>query len=76
MNPDKERLLAFMRSGEECGICEGYVEDYETGEDVKTIVDCDYERDGLLWSATDLYNFEHYDLELNPEFCAAALEIS
>lgn len=38
-NPEKETILEFMRSGDEYAIAEGYVEDYVTGDDVRTIVD-------------------------------------
>lgn len=75
MNTKKSAILDFMRSYEPYGVCEGYVHDHMTGKDVSGLVDYSCEAGDLIWFNSDIYNFERYDMELNPEFCARVLEL-
>ena len=75
VNPDKDLIVAFMHSvSEPSGICEGYVRDLADGSSVR-VVDCEFKAFDLAWYEEDTYNFEHNDMELNPEFCERVLEI-
>lgn len=74
-NPDKDAILAFMKSVVPSGIAEGYVRDFKKGTSVPHLVDAGYDYGELFWREEDIYNFEHNDIELNPEFCERVLEL-
>lgn len=75
INPRKGDILTFMRGVEPYACAEGYVTDYATGNSVRPLPDDDYVIGDLCWSASDRWNFEHNDLELDREFCRQVLEL-
>lgn len=74
-DPRKADLLRFMRSREPSAIAEGFVEDYATGRYVMGKVECAYEVGDLWWNNSDIYNLDHHDVRINPEFRSRALAI-
>ena len=70
---DKERVLSFMKAFEPVAVAAGYVRDEVTGEYAIGVGELAYEHDGWDWYQRDVYHFEKYDLELEPEFVKLAL---
>lgn len=73
VNPDKKKLLDFMRKQDHVAVAAGYVNDVVTGENLVGKYLFAYQDGGYGWTSQDVYHFEKYDLELTPEFCAFAL---
>ncbi len=71
----KDDLLKFMRSYEADAIAPGNVNDYVTNSPVEQYTECAYQAEGLWWDLSDVYNLEHHDVHLNPEFRRRALAI-
>lgn len=71
----KSDILRMMKNdGEMSGVCEGYVTDMRSGEPVEPrAIDASFSLGDMWWFLEDVWNLEHNDMELNPEFVAAAL---
>lgn len=75
INPNKKAILAFMRSNDPNGFGEGRILDRVTGKTVEPY-DNGYEVGELFYRDSDIYHFDKYDMELNPDFCKAALRMA
>jgi|GEM_PF-2046256 hypothetical protein len=74
-NPNKSQILSFMKNeGRIDGVAEGYVVNYRTSLPVvPNKVDLSFSMGNMCWCLEDVWNLEHNDMELNPEFVEAAL---
>ena len=72
-NPNKEAVLAAMKSFEPTAYAEGFARDLVTGKVIDKSPDKGYRYGELIWTGEQIYNFEHHDLVLNPAFCDAIL---
>lgn len=65
--PEKGAVLEYLKNGQDDGVrCTtifDYVKNEGTGETVFLYTDGDF-----YWTGEEIYLFEHYNLELNPEF--------
>lgn len=65
--PDKELILNYLKKGECDGVvCAGiydYATDTPTGKTNQTYTDGCY-----YWTDAEIYHFDNYNLELDPEF--------
>ena len=65
--PEKEKILAYLKSGTydgvRCSLLYDYVKDVGTTESIFLYTDGEY-----IWTSEEIYHFEHYNLALNPEF--------
>ncbi len=70
----KQRILKFLNSVPFDCAAAGYFNDVITGELMESISWVGYESGQWFWDSQDIYHFEKYDLELDPEFIQYALE--
>ena len=70
---EKGKVLAFMRKQAPFCATAGRFEDAITGETVRDRAWGWYRHGDWQWSDHDVYHFEKYDLELEPEFVGYAL---
>ncbi len=71
---DKESVLSFMCGLDPVAVAAGYVLDEVTGEYVDGDTELAFEDGGWEWYQRDIYHLDKYDLELDPEFIAYAIE--
>lgn len=63
---EKEKVLQYMKSVEDT-VISGLIFDCV----LKKMIHKDnlgFEKDGFIWTSSDIYHFEKYDAELNDEF--------
>ena len=71
INPDKEKVLCFMRHGIIRAAAPGIAKNYLTGESIPVEI-CGYERCGYYWTSVDIWHFETYNFPLPAEFLRIA----
>ena len=72
-DPDKERILGYLRTAKPVAVAAGYFRDEMTGETLVGMDDLGYVSGGYSWSTKDIYHFERYDLALELGFRTHAL---
>ena len=65
---DKQRVLKFLKSLPWYCAASGYFNDVVTGELIESISLVAYKSGQWSWNSRDIYHFEKYNLELDPEF--------
>lgn len=73
-HPEKEKIVAFMKSGEHFAHAPMEVWDITTGETVDIPMQS-FKSDELFWTNMDTYNFERHDMELSQEFIESAMAL-
>lgn len=73
---NKEAVLTAMRSFAPTAYSEGPDLDYVTGQVVKDGDCAGYRYGQIIWTDEQIYNFDKYDLVLNPEFCEAIVALA
>ena len=70
----KEKLLEYMKTGTDGGVCcsavYDFVEGFSTGKTIHCYTDGEY-----FWNDKEIYHFEHYNLKLDENFIEKVLSI-
>lgn len=69
---EKEKVLQYMRSVEDMAVS-GLIFDCVSKE-MTNKENLGFEKDGFIWTSSDIYHFEKYDAELNDEFYKMVME--
>lgn len=57
---EKNKILAYLRTGEEIAVAPGYAQDHVTGEYTRTELVA-YSDGTFDWTSEDIYNLEEHD---------------
>lgn len=72
-DPEKGAIMAFIEGIAPVAVAAGYFNDAVTGDQVTGVDNMGYVSGPYSWCTEDVYHFERYDLELDPDFREYAL---